>query len=118
MITESRFLDLRSCQNSGPAVCVIFLEGPIYLELTVKLFKKKSYAFGVRSIFRGPSRIAYHSSARRCDLKAGFQTLQKTQNIFQTIYVVPLGRARSECKLRDPCSDGSEAKDERSMPML
>ena len=35
MITESRFLDLRSCQNSGPAVCVIFLEGPIYLELTV-----------------------------------------------------------------------------------
>ena len=25
--------------------------------------------------------------------------------------------ARSECKLRDPCSDGSAARDERSMPM-
>ena len=37
MITELRFLDLRSCQNSGPAVCVIFLEGPIYLELTVNM---------------------------------------------------------------------------------
>ena len=35
VITKSRFLDLRSCQNSGPAVCVIILEGPIYLEPTV-----------------------------------------------------------------------------------
>ena len=37
----------------------------------------------------------------------------KTQNFFQTIK----RGARSECKLRDPCSDGSAARDERSMLM-
>ena len=37
----------------------------------------------------------------------------ETQNFLQTIK----RGARSECELRDLCSDGSAARDKRSMPM-
>ena len=64
-------------------------------------------------VSRGFQRSKAVSPSQGLFLLDGFPQNLETQNFFQTIK----RNARSECKLRDPCSDGSAARDDRSMPM-